>query len=176
MDQACHINDSNLCLFHVLEGYISPIYKCVGLVRDGHALRDVRVKERIVEWIAEEHERAAEMPSMDNGNAAAKTVPVTPRLSPKRIGSSFVMHIDPSLSWMPTHVACDFAIGRTPRQPYGILEHARANLASAYQCLIIGRKALVNFRMLRNAVLSRLTTRENQRADCGGENQCSGKN
>src|SRR6266568_6596712 len=146
--------------FHILERHDAPIFECDDLVRDWDTRRDVSVKERIVEWIAEEYESVAVMPCPDKTNTGAETIapPPLPIRSPIGVGSSLVSDVNPCLSCAPAHVPRNFALGRAPCQPHGVLGHARSNLASTYHCLIIGGKALVNFRMLRNAVLHRLAT------------------
>src|SRR6266542_1884554 len=164
--------------FHVLERHDAPIFECDGLVRDWNARRDVSVIERIVEWAAEEHKRVPVMtcPGKSSTRAEAIAPPPRPIRSSIGVGSSFVIDVNPCLGWVPAHVAGDLAPRRAPSQPHGVLRHARANLASTYQCLIVGRKTLVDFRMLRNAVLGRLTTRNKQRADCHAKREPSGKN
>src|SRR5947208_5788436 len=146
--------------FHVLERHDPPVYECDGLLRDWNARRDVSVIERIVEWIAEEYEPVAVMTCSDKGNTGSESIAPAPRSirSAIGVGSSFVSDVNPCLSWSPTHGPRNFALGRAPCQPHGVFGPARSHLASTYPCLMIGGKALVNFRMLRNAVLGRLAT------------------
>src|SRR5438034_3564530 len=144
--------------FHVLERHDAPVYECDGLLRDWNARRDVSVIERIVEWAAEEYEPVAVMTCPDKRSTGAESIAPRPIRSAIGVGSSFVTDVNPRLGWVPAHVAGDLAPRQAPSEPYGVLRHARANLASTYQCLIIRRKALLDFRMLRNAVLGRLAT------------------
>src|SRR5437762_13947927 len=102
------------------------------------------------------------------GHTGAEAVTPTPRPVRPPIGvwSGFVGYINPGLGRLSAHIAYDLALGPAPRQPHRILRHARADLALTYECLIAGRKALINFGILGNAVLSCLATRKNQRARC----------
>src|SRR6266516_1911750 len=154
--------------FHVLERHDAPIFECDDLVWDWDTRRDVSVIERIVEGAAEKDKRVPVMTCPGESHTGAETIAPPPRpiRSPIGVGSSLVSDVNPCLSWAPTHVPRNFALGPAPSQPHRILRHACADLALTYQRLITGRKALINFGMLGNAVLSCLATRKNQCAGC----------
>src|SRR5262249_3837030 len=102
--------------------------------------------------------------------------PRTPGTVVRIVWVGQVINVNPSLRGMSAHIANNFSIGGTPRQPHRILRHARADLALTYECLIMGRKTLINFGILGNAVLSCLATCKNQRARCEANRQQLGKN
>src|SRR6266498_88991 len=164
--------------FHVLERHYAPIGECDGLIRNRNTRRNVSIIERIVEGAAEKDKRVPVMVCPDKGHTGAEAVTPTPRPVRPPIGvwSSFVGYINPGLGRLPAHIAYDLAFGPAPGQPHRILRHACADLALTYQRLITGRKALINFGMLGNAVLSCLATRKNQCAGCEAKRQRLGKN
>src|SRR5437016_9453589 len=66
-----------------------------------------------------------------------------------------VVNVKPGLPSTGAHVTDNFSIRRTPRQPDSGSRHAGANLSLVDQCLVSGRKALVEIRMIRNSCLRR---------------------
>jgi len=75
-----------------------------------------------------------------------------------------IINVNPRLRRAAAHVAHNFAIRRTPRQPHRSSRHADANLSLTYQRLIPLWKTLVKVWMVRNSRLWRWTTGENERA------------
>src|SRR6266404_7506939 len=102
--------------------------------------------------------------------------PRPPRAIVRIVRVGHVINVDPSLRRVSAHVANNFSIGGAPREPDSVSGHAGSNLSLGYQRLITGRKALINFGILGNAVLSCLATRKNQCASCEAKRQRLGKN
>jgi hypothetical protein len=63
-------------------------------------------------------------------------------------------------------VARDLLLWCTPRQPYRIHVHAKADLPLAYQRLVSRRETLIDFRMLGDALPGCSTTGEKQHGCC----------
>src|SRR5882672_10335175 len=93
--------------------------------------------------------------------AGTRGSPRAPRSPWTIVRVGHVINVDPSLRRVSAHVANNFSIGGAPREPDSVSGHAGSNLSLGYQRLITGRKALINFGILGNAVLSCLATRKN---------------
>ena len=137
----------------VLEGHNPAVGESHDLARVRNSRRKVRIIKRIVQrspeiWVP---------------------WPVT------RVGRR-VVNVNPGLPSTGPHVADNFSIGRTPREPHSGSWHAGANLSLANQCLVSGRNTLVEIRMLRNSRLRGGTTHQNERAHREAECRCTKEN
>src|ERR1700736_6542226 len=130
----------------VLERDYPSVRKGDGLIRvsDG---RNVGIEKRIVEWIAEKYEPPATMASEDSASKAEPAKSIW-SIGITKSGSVTVTavaigagrRVNPGFSRVAVHVAGYFLVGRTPREPNGILRHTATNLATTNQSLVVGRK------------------------------------
>jgi len=84
-----------------------------------------------------------------------------------------VISVDPGLRPAAAHVAHNFSIWQTPRQPHGDLGHADTNLSLSNQRLVSVRQSLVKVWMLRNPRLRCCTTGENEHARREAQRRCA---
>src|ERR1700736_6755468 len=142
----------------VLERHHTAIRKSNRLIRNRNARRNVRIIKGIVERIAKENEASMVMRSNHSDTSKPEATAIRITVAVRARHKSYV---DPSLSRATAHVPDRLLLRCAPSQPNRILRHTCADLALFHQSLVARRKAVKDFRMIRNARFSSRATGEN---------------
>src|SRR5258708_4299803 len=117
-----------------------------------NAWRNVRIKKRIVERVAEKEKRSAVMMSVyeaDTSEPEAIWARITVAIRiPVAVWRRNVSHVSPGFSLVSPHHSNGLLLRRSPCQPHGVLRHSGANLSLPHQRLIAWRKAIEDFSMI----------------------------